>query len=334
MLSGLQLISGGSTIAVAIATIAVLARKQKTDGKATAKETRIDDPKTSLLRKRLKAELTLLLSEHNGCTKDKDVVEVVEKLAAINPVPRDCSRATLFLGEYFTLSAPPFPGKIENDNKNRLAQFTLGRLSFNIFQPKNLVCTVKSICNPVSVHNAKNDDSSHVGTEFTYNFIVDLIIHAPSNEDSNNDQHRDIHNSDIEATIITKGFCRPSPDVNNRMMVTFTGSSLFQKKKSDKATKLLWNKKFANAYRKADRERSYSGWMLHYGLKWFLGLTYPDDADALDKEHEFSFKMKYPFSSYFDVLYLDEDIRITKGSRGTIVVVDRMKDSTTIATIS
>jgi len=163
---------------------------------------------------------------------------------------------------------------------------------------------------------------------------VDLIVHTSADENSSGDNREEIHDFDLEAIMINKAFCYPSPDVKNRMIVTFTGSSLFPKKKNDKRTELLWTKTFANAYQKADEERSFAGWMLHYGMKWFLGLTYPDDAHASDEVHGSSFKLKKPFSSYFDVLYLDKDIRITKGSQGTIVVVDRMKESTMIATIT
>ena len=100
---------------------------------------------------------------------------------------------------------------------------------------------------------------------------------------------------------------------------------LMPKKKNDKASDVLWAKNFTNAYKAADQERTTMGWLLHYGLKWFLGLVYPTNFSARDGlAHGFSFEMKNPLSFYMDVLYLDEDIRITKGSRGTIVVVDRL----------
>jgi len=214
---------------------------------------------------------------------------------------------------------PTLSGKIENESGGP-AQFTLGRLSFNIFQPNKLVCTVKSIRNLVVEDDTKSDN----GSGFTYDFHVDLLVHARSDENGEDD-------ADLEAIMINKGFCRPSPDVNNRMLVTFTGSSLVPKKKNDRASDVLWAKNFENAYRIADRERTTAGWVLHYGLKWFLGLVHPTDASAPDGgAHGFFFEMKKPLSFYFDVLYLDKDIRITKGSRGTIVVVDRLNESSVV----
>jgi len=275
----------------------------------------------------LKSQLKSLLSEHNGCTKQKDVVEVVGKLAALNPIRKDCSKADLFQGEFYTLTAPPFPGRIEN--ADNLAQFTLGRMSFNIFQPNNLVCTVKSIKNPVVACTSKDDDcndNNPSASTFEYGVVTDIVIHTTPNDNGEMKEDHD-GNGDLEATLINRGFCTPSNDVDNRMMVKFTSSSLIPKDNTriSKAAmdKVLWIRKFANVYEKADRERSYLGWGLYYGLKWFMGLTYP--TDMLDEDHGFHYEMKKPMGFYFDVLYLDEDIRITKGSRGTIVVTSRTK---------
>ena len=317
------IITGCGTIAVAIATKAFLSRSKTTELKGSP-PCGDDHSDTKPTRDRLKTELRALLSKHDGDTKHPDIVEAVEELATLNPVPTHCSESLLFPGDYYTLSAPPFPGKIENE-KGGPAQFTLGRLSFNIFQPNKLVCTVKSIRNLIVADDTKSDDGTKAGAAtFTYDFHVDLIVHTSS--EKNGEEEND---SDLEATMINKGFCSPSPDANNRLNVTFTGSSLIPKKENDKAADLLWAKNFANAYQKADQERSYMGWALHYGLKWFLGLVYPNDTNALDggEAPGFHFEMKKPLSFYFDVLYLDEDIRITKGSRGTIDVVDRLGGS-------
>ena len=279
-------------------------------------------------RDELKSQLKSLLTKHNGCTKQKEVLEVIDQLVALNPVPKDCSKNDFFTGQFDTLTAPPFPGKIENDDN--ISQFTLGRLSFNIFQPNNLICTVKSIQNPVAVKTTKDNEITSGGgvNNFTYDFVVDMIITTTPSDGQKNENQDDGMYGELEAIMINKGFCYPSNDVNNRMMVTFTGSSLRPKKSKNhdknRAAMLetLWTRNFANAYQKADQERSYSGWMMHYGLQWFLGLTYPTD-NSEEEDHTFQFEMKKPMSFHMDVLYLDKDIRITKGSRGTVVVAER-----------
>eukprot|EP00536_Pseudo-nitzschia_multiseries_P012381 jgi/Psemu1/31882/gm1.31882_g len=317
-------LAAGTTAAVALTTIITLVawNRNRTGNRRTNRTSSIA-PVTQNSREerdRLKAELKSLLSKHNGCTKNQDVVDVVEQLAVLNPVSKECYKDdALFQGEFFTLSAPPFPGKIENDEG--LAQFTLGRLSFNIFQPAKLVCTINSIRNPIIACTTKDANEDF---KFTYDILIDITIHTTDGEE-------------MEAIMTNKGFCRPSSDVNNRIMVTFTGSSLNPKQETNSAvgsgenatTKLirtLWTRQFENAYLKADRERSYFGWTVHYGLKWFMGLVYPTDLDGDEEDqNSFHFEMKKPLEFYLDVLYLDEEIRITKGSRGTIVIKEQKK---------
>ena len=335
--------AGSNTIvAIGVATVALIAvtihkkRSQNESGKSGILgengDNKTDNYDSNCDRDELKSQLKSLLTKHNGCTKQKEVLEVVEQLVALNPVPKDCSKNDLFTGEYYTLTAPPFPGKIENDDN--ISQFTLGRLSFNLFQPNNLICTIKSIHNPIAVSTTKDNEITPGGgvNNFTYDVVVDVIIHTAPSDGQKKENHDDSTDGELEAIMINKGFCHPSNDVNNRMMVTFTGSSLrLKKSKNDDKNRAamletLWTRNFANAYQKADQERSYSGWMMHYGLQWFLGLTYPTD-NSEEEDHTFQFEMKKPMSSHLDVLYLDEDIRITKGSRGTIVVVERTNDN-------
>jgi len=98
--------------AAAIASTALLSRsKTKERNQKGSPPCCKDHSETKPTRDRLKAELKALLSEHEGDTKHPDVVQVVEQLAALNPVPTHCAESLLFPGDYCTLSAPPFPGK-------------------------------------------------------------------------------------------------------------------------------------------------------------------------------------------------------------------------------
>ncbi len=57
---------------------------------------------------------------------------------------------TKMKGEWIQLSAPIFPNAIKEDPPDGAPgkfKYTLGRLSFNMFQPKNLVCTLDSTTN-------------------------------------------------------------------------------------------------------------------------------------------------------------------------------------------
>ena len=272
---------------------------------------------TSNARNYLKAKLKALLSANNGCTKDKDVINIIAKLSECNPHRNGFSQLDCFPGDYSTLSVPNFPGRIKTtkNNQENIIQYTLGRLSFNIFQPNELICTVRSIQNPVHPQHEASEGKDNDTAVFSYHFIIDFTIHTPD--------------GDLEATLINRGFCRESEDRNNRMKVTFTGGTLIpgcESTTNDKSMLALWEKTFANAYERANKERSFFGRIYQYCLILFLGLILPKDSKHLGSscyENAFHFDMKRPPKGFFDVLYLDDDMRITKGNRGTITVLER-----------
>mmetsp|Transcript_7533 Transcript_7533/g.18825 ORF Transcript_7533/g.18825 Transcript_7533/m.18825 type:complete len:328 (+) Transcript_7533:132-1115(+) len=268
----------------------------------------LEEGDDSAYRTQLKSKLRGLLAEHNGYFME-EVEDTVKKLSELNPHPTNCAQLELFTGDYYTLTTPNFPGRLKTPSGDEdIVQYTLGRLSFNIFQPNELVCTVKSIRNPVHPQYDQYDKTTHT---FSYPLIVELTIHTPD--------------GDLDATLINRGFCRPHEDKNNRMMVTFRGGSLIPGNKGtvdDGSMLALWDKTFANVYKKADEERSYLGWIYRYFLKLILGLTLPSDAMS-HYENAFHFDIKRTPKGFFDVLYLDDDMRITRGNRGTISVLER-----------
>lgn len=264
----------------------------------------------------LKNELRALLSENNGCTKDEEVADIVAKLSESKSCAKGCANLDYFPGDYITLSIPNFPGRIKptNESEEDIVQYTLGKLSFNIFQPNELVCTVNSIHNHLQPKRKEREENEEDVTVFSYDFIVDLTIHTPD--------------GDLGATLINKAFCRETENRNNRMSVTFAGATLIpgHETSKNKSMLALWERTFAKAYERAREERSIWGWIYHYCLVFFLGLTLPTDFEHMGKsriENSFHFDIKRPPKGFFDVLYIDEDMRITKGNRGTITVLER-----------
>jgi hypothetical protein len=270
----------------------------------------------------LKAKLKSLLAKYNGCTKNNEVIDIVNQLAELNPSSQNCAQLDVFQGEFYTLTAPSFPGRIlrpkqhhyfDDDVDDSIVQYTLGHLSFKIFQPNHLVCTLRSVRNPVMPTSKVTPEGQRV---FMYHLVLDITIHTPDG-------------LDLPATMINEAHCHECPDVNNRLLVSFTGGTLMPAAELVNDTSLLklWAKTFEGAYLKADQERSYVGWFLYYIMKFFLGLTLPSDNNKDVMENSFHFDMKRSPVGFFDVLYLDEDIRITRGNRGTVVVVERTTSS-------
>jgi hypothetical protein len=257
-------------------------------------------------RRELKASLKSLLAQHDGCTKHPVVVQAIEELSALNPTD-DAANSDLFLGVFHALTSPNFPGRISpNKGQEDLVQYTLGRLSFNIFQPQKLVCTLRNVRNPVSLNpHVKGDDKK----VWSYPLILDITIHSPL--------------GDLPAILQNEATCYEHAEQKGRLMVSFSGGTLMPAEEiaRNPSKLMLWAQTFEDAYKKADEERSYIGRIFQYIIKLLLGLTLPTDYSLL--KNSFHFDLKRSPVGYLDVLYLDDDLRITKGNRGTLVVVER-----------
>jgi hypothetical protein len=278
----------------------------------------IDQQREQSQRHEIKAKLKSLLMKYNGCTKHPDVVQLIEELSNLNPASQaaDISKSPLFLGEFYALTSPNFPGRIKpSPGQEHIVQYTLGRLSFNLFEPKKLVCTLQTVRNPVYPMETSSQDDSSPSNRTVYPLYLDITIHTPK--------------GDLDAVLRNEAFCCPAKDKPDRIMVTFTGGSLEPASHlSSSPDKLeLWAETFKDAYTKAEEERSYVGTFFHYILKLMLGLTLPTDETLRKHTFHHHFEMKRSPVGSLDILYLDQDIRITKGNRGTLCVVERATSS-------
>lgn len=274
--------------------------------------------------KAAKSKLKSLLQQHKGSTKNAEVMQAIHQLAAMNPT-KNAAGSPLLLGEFIAHTSPDFPGRIKPEKGlETVVQYTLGRLSFGIFQPHHLKCTIRSVRNSI-LENADDDNSEAAQAArdfsaangncktFTYPIQIDLTIHTPK--------------GDLAATMCHKALAYVIPEHPDRLGVSFRGGSLAPTYavRSDPDLMALWNQVFDHAYSKAEDERSLMSAVLQYVFKKVFQLSTPTDEDLEDNEkHAVSFAMKRSPRGYLDVLYLDEDIRITRGNRGTIIVVERV----------
>ncbi|CAJ1932408.1 unnamed protein product [Cylindrotheca closterium] len=248
----------------------------------------------------LKNHLRSLIELHNGSTKSPDVVEAIQHLSVFCPYEEHSPEwIHLFMGEFLVQTSPNFPGRLPPKREgDKQAQYTLGKLSFNTFHPKDLVCTLRGVRNVVA---PKSD-----GT-FTYDLICDTIVHLPE--------------GDVEAEILNESFCCKD-DESGRVTVFFTGSTLSPSSTvlADASKMSLWSKTFNESTLKtAAAERTYFGWLMDKALKRMLGMSV-----RMEKRHSFRLEFNKAFRGHIDVLYLDEEMRITKGNRGTIVIMERI----------
>ena len=132
----------------------------------------------------------------------------------------------------------------------------------------------------------------------------------------------------LPATLTNYGMCfTQSP---TRLGVKFTSGTLtprFDLSNPDNETLIsLWKDIFDCAIAKEAGEQSYlsqfRSWTMQGLMKVMMGLEPPVDTS----DYTQTYTIKRPYVGYLDILYLDEDLRITRGNRGTVVVVERVKE--------
>uniref|UniRef100_A0A7S2MET0 Plastid lipid-associated protein/fibrillin conserved domain-containing protein n=1 Tax=Helicotheca tamesis TaxID=374047 RepID=A0A7S2MET0_9STRA len=262
-----------------------------------------------------KENLRTVLAERHSISDHPKVSEAIESLievwkkedSTITSPPYQASaapaRSELLLGEWRSLSASKYPDRIEKPGEPGIFQYTLGRLSFNIFQPKKLVCTVNEVFNVVS--KIEDDQQKDDNVIASYNNVIELTAHTDE--------------GDLPAEICMDGRCSTKSD--ERLEVVFTAGELRKGAavQSDKKLLALWEKTFEGAYAKAEKEKGFKESILQWLVKSMLNMTMPTDECA-------KYEMKRPMKGYVDVLYLDEDLRITRGNYGSIVIVERVTE--------
>ena len=251
-------------------------------------------------RNALKNQLRTLLELHKGSTQHPEVIDTIESLSELCPYSHHDDRwLGLFMGEFLAQTSPNFPGRLPPSTEgDERVQYTLGKMSFNTFHPNDLVCTLRGVRNVVT---------PQADGTFTYHLICDTTIHLPG--------------GDVEAEIANESYCCKD-DETDRVHVFFTGSKLSPAPAvlEDPQKLALWSSTFnEDTLKRAAAERTYTGRFFDLVLKRMLGMNV-----RLQKTHGFQLEFKKAFRGYIDVLYLDEEMRITRGNRGTLVVVERL----------
>lgn len=99
--------------------------------------------------RKLEFKVKSLLKKHFGSTQHKEVRKAIDELTTHNPT-KNPTKSPLLVGDFICHNIPEFPGRIKTEDKS-IIQYTLGRLSFNVFQPQGLVCTIRSVHQSIRV---------------------------------------------------------------------------------------------------------------------------------------------------------------------------------------
>jgi hypothetical protein len=245
-------------------------------------------------REQAKADLKTALAAHNGDTKHRAVVEAIALLASLNPTPDPAQNQALLEGNWLLINAPNFPGRLE-DEENRYV-YTLGRLAFNKFEPVNLRVALERVSQPILATGKEN--------EYSYDIVVEFKI---------------IDEDFPELKGVVKNLAVCSPVERDTLQVKFTGGELIPLVNQNTEQIKQWLDIFGS-------NQKTSQVALLDRLKFWLVQTMlgMGKVSAIDTETgKKSFAIEKSPKGLLKLLYLDEELRITKGNRGTVLVCQR-----------
>lgn len=242
-------------------------------------------------REATKETLRQALTAHGGDTKHEAVAAVIRRLVDLNPTATPAHSGALLEGQWLLISAPNFPnGEQRTDGKYT---YTLGRLAFNLFQPTKLKVIIDRVWQPVAPMGNDRQRTHDIIVEFT---AVDE--HFPS----------------LQGTVHNFGVCEPIRD--DTLQVQFTGGCLAP---ADQTSLKTWKVVFGNQSKPLSRNLKQR--LLTSISRIMFGLVPPQGMEQ--ETGKVSFKMQRPPKGKLSILYLDEELRITRGNRGTLLVSER-----------
>jgi hypothetical protein len=233
-------------------------------------------------------------------------------------------------GMWLTLSKPNFFGCL-GQNENGDPMYTLGRMSFDMFSPTNLVCSLQGNFNPVEVVTPEERkgmldlvpkslrDEVESGTTVlrTYHVVTAFTI-EPSLAEFPNAPNKDVYRP-IKGIMTTYGYSLPDPNTPNRHSIWFTGGRI--EPNDDPRDIKAWK----NLFTLHPPKHSFGEKAKLLAVKLLMGATVPEEvAEDGSMEYTFTRPLGGHGMAYIDVIYLDNSMRIVRGHRGTTFVFSRM----------
>ncbi|MBE9032497.1 fimbrial protein [filamentous cyanobacterium LEGE 11480] len=237
-----------------------------------------------------KLNLKNTLSHHAGDTKNAAVIAAIETLVKLNPTKAPARNAALRDGHWLMINAPSFPGG--QPQANGQMAYSLGRMSFGMFQPKDLLVQLDRVSQPIEpIANT---------TQHTHDIIAEFTI-------------VDRHQPTVSGVVKNLGICEPNGD--DTLRVQFTGGTLEPKADTDRAD---WQAVFGD---QSAQPQPLKAKLMDGFLRLMFGLVGPTSMDT--STGIVTYEMRRSPKGNLKLLYLDNELRITKGEKGTVLVATR-----------
>ncbi|MEB3278422.1 MAG: PAP/fibrillin family protein [Lyngbya sp.] len=246
-------------------------------------------------RNTAKNNLREALNQQGGDPKADAVVTAISQLTALNPTPQATQSRALLEGNWLLINAPDFPGGKRTEDGEYI--YTLGRLAFNLFQPTDLKVLINRVLQPILPSND--------GEKLTYNIEIEFTT-------------LDENSPKLRGIVRNKGLC--SPQNEQSLQVQFIGGELAPLEPENPESMKAWMSVFGN--QKSNKSLNIAQKLQSFMAKLLFGLEPPQGIDS--QTGKVSFTMKKSPKGSLEVLYLDEELRITRGNRGTVTVCERI----------
>lgn len=238
-------------------------------------------------------------------------------LAAISALEPFCvsrpAHSALLAGDWRMLSRPEWPDCLGRDDHGS-SMYTLGRASFNMFRPLDTIVAFEH-------HQLTN----HVGAARSAepgSYIVDapLVVRAATASDEQRAQLPAV----MPAVMRSFGEWEPSTDSPSKMLICFTGGELRPSRWAsvgDETVCQAWVDTFGNSNQERANRRGLRAKLSDALARILFGVRRPLAMKPTDGS--LSYSMSRAPRGFLEVLYLDEELRITRGNRGSVVIAER-----------
>jgi PAP_fibrillin len=226
--------------------------------------------------------------------KNEQVVAAIEKLASLNPTSAPTENGSLLEGNWLLINAPNFPDRQPDEQEGYI--YNLGRLAFNMFEPVGLKVAIARVLQPVFPTGKENERTHDIVVEFETiddnipklkGMIKNLAVCVPVNQDT--------------------------------VQVKFTGGELIPLESQNSEKMKEWLAIFGTNNQKS--QLNFQDRIMSLVMKWMFGIKKASEMNFETGKR--SFVMNKSPKGLLKILYLDEELRITKGNRETILVCQR-----------
>jgi hypothetical protein len=221
-------------------------------------------------------------------------------------------------------SKPVYPGCLGMNGKGE-PMYKLGRMSFDMFRPTQLIVSIQGTFNVIDVVDGTDEEAvKYVPNNLLadvrhgkspvrkYNIITAFTIEPWLPEFGEDSPNKEVLEP-IKGIMTTYGFALPYP-TQDRFSIWFTGGCIEASGEHTEQWQNIFDKNHA-----PKRTFAESGKLLVASL--LMGASASDD---MDDKGTITYDLKRPIAGTIDLLYLDASLIILRGDRGTIYVAARL----------